>query len=255
MSKIISYSNNSSEKFCQIKLDDGNRIFISLTQTEIKVFKTKFFGSMPSDTVFEISTLDLYSSRFKTARERLTERSHALDILDVLKEILIECHSLEEVKSTLKTVFQENKSDNLNWSDFLATIKDDKQKKGLEKAILYFLQNDKIDVKTFISNSLILHHKSIKKYKENIREGQTDISHLATQSIEIVANPIQKGGYENWFLAAYPDVVLWFAKLNDEKRKEILKQKLDVSIKDDNLKNLRKIVNSYKSDHSLECKL
>lgn len=111
MSEIITYSNSPSGKYCQIKLDDGKRILISLTQTEIKIFKMKFLGSVPSDTIFEITTLDLFSNKYKSAREKLTEKSTALDMLDVFKEILIEYHSLEEAVKALDDIFSENKQD------------------------------------------------------------------------------------------------------------------------------------------------
>lgn len=114
MSEIITYSNSPSGKYCQIKFDDGKRILISLTQAEIKIFKMKFFGGIPSDTIFEITTLDLFSKKYKKARERLTEKSMALDMLDVFKEILIECHTLEEAIKTLESIFQENKQDEPN---------------------------------------------------------------------------------------------------------------------------------------------
>lgn len=114
MSEIITYSNSPTGKYCQIKFDDGKRILISLTQTEIKVFKMKFLGSIPSDTIFQITTLDLFSNKYKSAREKMTEKSTALDMLDVFKEILIECHSLEEAAKTLDDIFSENKQDEPN---------------------------------------------------------------------------------------------------------------------------------------------
>jgi len=114
MSEIITYSNSPSGKYCQIKFDDGKRILISLTRSEIKIFKMKFFGGLPSDAIFEITTLDLFSEKYKRARERLTEKSIALDMLDVFKEILIKCQNLEEATITLKNIFQEDIQDDAN---------------------------------------------------------------------------------------------------------------------------------------------
>jgi len=105
MSQIITYKCDSSGKYCQIKLDDGNRILISIAQEGAKIFKLKWGGLWPSETIFNISTNDLFSDEYKFARERLTERSFALDMLDVFKEILIQCKSLEEVREELNKIF------------------------------------------------------------------------------------------------------------------------------------------------------
>ena len=114
MSEIITYSNSPSGKYCQIKFDHGKRILVSLTRTEIKIFKMKFLGSVPGDTIFEITTLDLFSNKYKSAREKLTEKSTALDMLDVFKEILIECHSLEEAIKVLDEIFLGNNQNEHN---------------------------------------------------------------------------------------------------------------------------------------------
>lgn len=105
MSKIITYKCNSSGKFCQIKLDDGNRILISMSQEGARVYKLKWGGLLPSETIFDIATSDLFSDVYKFAMERLTEKSLAPDLLDVFKEILLPCKSLAEVKNELDKVF------------------------------------------------------------------------------------------------------------------------------------------------------
>jgi len=114
MSEIITYKNGPSGKYCQIKLDDGNRILISIAQTGVKVMKLKWGGMIPSGDIFDITTQELFSEEYKHAREKLTEKSIALDMLDVFKEILIECGSLEEAVKTLDDIFRENKQGELN---------------------------------------------------------------------------------------------------------------------------------------------
>lgn len=106
MSKIVTYKNSARGKYCQIKLDDGNRILISIAQTGIKVYKLRLAGLIPSGTIFDISTSDLFSEKYKPAREKLTERSLKLDMLDVFKEILLPCRSLEEVQGVLDNIFK-----------------------------------------------------------------------------------------------------------------------------------------------------
>ncbi len=105
MTKIITYKSGSSSKYCQIKFNDGNRILISVAQTGIKISKLKWGGLIPSETVFEISTSDLFSDKYKFARENLTKKSLEFDMLDVFKEILLKVNSLDQAKEELRTIF------------------------------------------------------------------------------------------------------------------------------------------------------
>lgn len=105
MSKIITYKRDNTGKFCQIKLDDGNRILISVAQPGIRVYKLKWMGAIPSETIFDISTDTLFSDQHRHSRQKLTEVSLEPDMLDVLKDVLLPCKSLGEVKSTLLKIF------------------------------------------------------------------------------------------------------------------------------------------------------
>lgn len=105
MSEIITYKNSPSGKYCQIKLDDGNRILISLAQTGIKVMKMKWGGVMPAGDIFDISTQDLFSEKYRHSREKLTEISLELDMLDVFKDVLLPCRTLDEAKKVLNEIF------------------------------------------------------------------------------------------------------------------------------------------------------
>lgn len=105
MSKIVTYSNSPRGKYCQIKFDDGNRILISIAQSGIKIFKLRFMGAIPAGTVFEISTDDLFSEKYKVAREKLTKVSLEPDFLDVFRDLLLPLKSLKEVRDTLNRIF------------------------------------------------------------------------------------------------------------------------------------------------------
>lgn len=105
MGKIITYKNSPSGKFCQIKYDDGNRILISLAQTGVKISKLKWVGLVPSETILDISTPDMFSDKYKATREKLNEVSLEPDLLDVFKDLLLPCNSLDEVKGKLDEVF------------------------------------------------------------------------------------------------------------------------------------------------------
>jgi hypothetical protein len=123
----------------------------------------------------------------------------------------------------------------------------------LKNSLRYFLYPDNIDLRKFAANTKILILKSIKTYQDRVKStGEIDLSQFITPSIEIVANPIKPGNYPNWFLIAYPDVVLWFQRLSDKERKDTLNQRLNNIILDNNLQNLRKIVVFYKKNFTLE---
>lgn len=105
MGKIITYKKGPSGKFCQIKYDDGNRILISLAQTGVRISKLKWAGLIPSEAIFDISTSDMFSDKYKVAREKLTEVSLEPDLLDVFKDLLLPCNSIKEVKGKLDEIF------------------------------------------------------------------------------------------------------------------------------------------------------
>lgn len=54
MSHVITYSDRKpSGTFAQIKLDDGKRILVSFTQTEIAIFKLASGGMIPTGSIFK----------------------------------------------------------------------------------------------------------------------------------------------------------------------------------------------------------
>jgi hypothetical protein len=59
MGKIITYKNEDVKGvFSQIKLDSGERVLISITANEIKIFKLKFFGVIPVKTIWKYPVND-----------------------------------------------------------------------------------------------------------------------------------------------------------------------------------------------------
>lgn len=107
MGKIITYKNdNSKGKYCQIKFEDGKRILISMAQTGARVYKLKWGGLIPGAIIFDISTADLFSEKYRVARERLTEISLELDMLDVFRDVLLPLKSLKEAEEKLNHIFK-----------------------------------------------------------------------------------------------------------------------------------------------------
>lgn len=80
MGKIVTYKNEGAKGvFAQIKLDSGERVLISIAANEIKIFKLKFFRSIPSGTVWEYP--DLFNFF-----DLLTANGYSSHPLDVLVE-------------------------------------------------------------------------------------------------------------------------------------------------------------------------
>jgi len=53
MGKIITYKQEGPKGiFSQIKLNNGDRVLISIAKGEIRIFKLKFFGLIPASTVW-----------------------------------------------------------------------------------------------------------------------------------------------------------------------------------------------------------
>ena len=92
MSKIITYSDGTRlGTFSQIKLDDGKRVLISMTQTEVAIFRLKFFGNIPSGTIWKHDIFDYL--------EKMTKRVGSEDStpLKVAVDIVLECKSIDEI--------------------------------------------------------------------------------------------------------------------------------------------------------------
>lgn len=109
MSKIVTYSNKPTGKYCQIKLDDGNRILISISKTGIKVYKL-LFGFIPIRSIINLPISDFAPNselEHEAALEKLVKKTSELNPLDCLKELLLPCKSIGEVEKTLIKTFGE----------------------------------------------------------------------------------------------------------------------------------------------------
>ena len=108
MSKVVTYANNKYQCFSQIKLDDGERILISIASAptpSIKVIRLAFFGLWPIQTIWEYNPTiaggyDAYARNLaKMFLDPLaTELKHPLDIL---RDRLLPCRSITEAQDSL----------------------------------------------------------------------------------------------------------------------------------------------------------
>ena len=95
MAEIQTYQDGTPRgTFSQIKLDDGNKIMVSLTQTEIAIFKVGFLG-IPKGTLWKQdmdSFLDVIYPQGPASEN--ADRS----VLEISVELVMQCATMGEVK-------------------------------------------------------------------------------------------------------------------------------------------------------------
>lgn len=110
MSEIINFSDRKpSGTFSQIKLDDGKRILVSFTQTEIAILKLAFGGMIPTGNIFkhDISEfLDFFSVRVKQIGMNGS-------LLEAVVEYILPCKNMEEVAAKLNAVVKGHDNPNV----------------------------------------------------------------------------------------------------------------------------------------------
>jgi hypothetical protein len=108
LGKVVTYANNKLQCFSQIKLDNGERVLISIATTQtpsVKVMKLAFLGLWPIQTVWEYNPTmaggyDAYVRKMIAMFQDplADEPKHPLDIL---RDRLLPCRSIAEVRESL----------------------------------------------------------------------------------------------------------------------------------------------------------
>lgn len=108
MGKVVTYANNKYQCFCQIKLDNGERVLISIASAptpSVKLMKLGFFGIWPVQTIWEYNPTmaggyDAYVRKMmKMFQDPLAvEPKHPLDIL---RDRILPCRSISEVRNSM----------------------------------------------------------------------------------------------------------------------------------------------------------
>jgi hypothetical protein len=108
MSKVVTYANNKYLCYCQIKPDSGERVFISIASAPtpcVKLKKLGFFGLWPIQTIWEYnpSMAGGYEAYVRKMMQMFQdpvtrEPKHPLD---VLRDRLLQCKSISEVRDFL----------------------------------------------------------------------------------------------------------------------------------------------------------
>jgi hypothetical protein len=107
MGKQITFRNDLNAQFCQIKLEDGKRILISVAEGYVKIFTLKFFGAIPNKTIYAGKVMDLFDSNYyQKTIDQLNEETndppkYGYNQLDVFRKVLLPCNSIEEVEQIL----------------------------------------------------------------------------------------------------------------------------------------------------------
>jgi hypothetical protein len=113
MAKIITYRNEGSKGvFCQLKLESGERILISMTQNNTKIFKLGLMGLVPMGTIWESSDIE---EMIRIFADPANPEKHPLDAI-IGK--LIDCKSIDELKLIIvkeKSIEQESEKP---WEQF-----------------------------------------------------------------------------------------------------------------------------------------
>lgn len=107
MAKVVTYANNASQCFCQIKFDSGERILISIAgppSASVKIIKL-VLGLIPAETVWECSatmvgSFDSYAHKLQLM---FPELKHPLDSI---RDRMLACKSISEARELLLAIEQ-----------------------------------------------------------------------------------------------------------------------------------------------------
>jgi len=107
MGKIITYKNEGRKGvFCQIKLDNGERILISLAVSSILIFKLGLLGFKPTKMIWGCNWENNTDNLEKVTEVFVNPDNPSKHILDAIVDKLINCQSIEEVKLKCETPFE-----------------------------------------------------------------------------------------------------------------------------------------------------
>ncbi len=103
MSDIITFSDRKpSGTFAQIRLDDGKRILVSFTQTEIAIFKLAFGGMMPTGKIFK-HNISEFLDFFCVRVEQIDING---SFLEVVVRFILPCKNMAEVAEKMNSVVE-----------------------------------------------------------------------------------------------------------------------------------------------------
>lgn len=169
-----------------------------------------------------------------------------------------------EVKEGRKFIHLGISSDDELWDNLLSSTTEPDVKEILRFIKKHFFDKDDVKPVRYFANHAILmrgNRELASQYAE--AGGELDLSRYGTKSIDWLAElgnrPV---GYDDWFMAAYPDVVKWASHMADSQQEsfnELLGNPTEEHFFDKNgkvdMKYLRQLVDIYKRNHTLEASL
>ena len=108
MGKVVTYANNKYHCFCQIKLDNGERVLISIATAptpSVKIKRLVFSGLLPIQTIWEYNPT-MAGGYEHYVRKMIIMFQDPLAVepkhpLDILRDRLLPCRSISEVRDSL----------------------------------------------------------------------------------------------------------------------------------------------------------
>lgn len=101
MAQVVTYKNEPPERmYCQLKLDSGERILISIAHSGIRISKLGFGGRLRTSTIWKCKRDEI-----REAFELFADPDKPLtSTLDAIKDKLIDFESIADVKGFLNRV-------------------------------------------------------------------------------------------------------------------------------------------------------
>jgi len=102
MASVVTYANNSTQCFCQIKFDSGERVLVSISgppNAGVKIIKL-LLGIIPRETIWECSAAMAggFNNYVHKLHLMFPEAKHPLDSF---RDRLLTCRSISEAKESL----------------------------------------------------------------------------------------------------------------------------------------------------------
>jgi hypothetical protein len=93
MGEVITYKNDEAHCYCQVKLDSGERVLVSLGNGGIKVMELDPPGLLPVATLWESSDARWIITTFLDPKREPVKHP-----LDAIRDRLLDCPSIAEFK-------------------------------------------------------------------------------------------------------------------------------------------------------------
>lgn len=98
MGTVITYKNDTRRCFCQVKLDSGERVLISIARGEVLLVKLGFGGLVPMKRIWKSKNVSQIMAVFVDE----DARGHSKHPLDAIRDRLLTCPSVRDLERLVK---------------------------------------------------------------------------------------------------------------------------------------------------------